>query len=178
MNGLGKFIKRVGAIITGVLVLALIVYYFYPITPIPRGLVIDKIIILKSQHRLTVYSEGKDVQTYRVSIGRQTLGQKQTEGDLRTPEGQYYICDKNPNGRHHKSLSISYPNRADIERIKKTDKPTGGGIQIHGMKNGMGFIGRFQSWRDWTAGCIALSNEEMDQVFEHTPIGTPVIILP
>ena len=95
---------------------------------------------------------------------------------MKTPEGRYTINNKNPNSEFHKNLGISYPNDEDIAQARQHSKPVGGDIKIHGLKNGQGFIGRFQHWRDWTNGCIALTNEEIDELFKHTPMGIPIEI--
>lgn len=161
-----------------VFIVAVLTYYFYPCPKIPAGVVIDKIVVLKSQHRLLAYSLNQLVQTYTVAIGRTPVGDKQFEGDKKTPEGSYVIFAKNPNSGWHKNLGISYPNAEDIAAAKKMGLHTGGDIKIHGLKNGQFNIGRFHRWMDWTNGCIALTNEEVEDLYNHTPVGTPVVIQP
>jgi murein L,D-transpeptidase YafK len=106
------------------------------------------------------------------------MGDKEFEGDKRTPEGQYTINDKNSNSGFHKNLGISYPNKRDIEEAKKKKLKPGGEIKIHGIRNGFGFIGKFQRLFDWTAGCIALTDHEVDELYDSVEIGTPILILP
>jgi murein L,D-transpeptidase YafK len=158
--------------------LAVLTYYFYPYSKIPAGVVIDKIVVLKSQHLLFAYSHQQLVHTYTVAIGKTPTGDKQFEGDKKTPEGNYFIFAKNPNSGWHKNLGISYPNAEDITAAQKLGLHTGGDIKIHGLKNGRFNIGRFHRWKDWTNGCIALTNEEVEDLYNHTPVGTPIIIQP
>lgn len=157
--------------------IGLVIYYFYPIDKIPSNIVIDKIIVHKAKHNLVAYSKGKIVVCYKVAIGKAPIGEKQYEGDLKTPEGEYIIDSKNPNSSYHKNLGISYPNLKDISIANKLGKPTGGDIKIHGLNNSQGYIGKFQRWKDWTNGCIALTNDEIDELYSHTPIGTKIEIL-
>lgn len=156
-------------------ILGIGIYYFYPIQKISQGIVIDKIVVSKSEHKMFAYSKGNLVVTYKVAIGK-NKGDKEFEGDQKTPEGNYTINDKNPNSGYHLNLGISYPNDEDRAKAKSLGKPVGGSIKIHGLNNGKGYIGKFQRWKDWTNGCIALTNEELDEIYNHTPIGTPIEI--
>lgn len=92
------------------------------------------------------YSDGKLIKTFSTTLGKSPLGDKQFEGDNRTPEGEYFINSKNPNSAFHKNLGISYPNSKDIGEAKSLGKSPGGDIKIHGIKNGQEYIGRFQRW--------------------------------
>ena len=169
--------KVIRYVIIGVLT-GVIIYYFYPEKKLPPNVEIDKIVVLKSERKLQAFSNGKLLKTYTISLGRNPVGTKEFEGDKKTPEGLYTINDKNPNSGFHKNLGISYPNQEDIKRAEKIGKPVGGDIKIHGIRNRMGIIGKFQRLSDWTAGCIALTNSEIDDLYEHTPIGTPIEIRP
>jgi murein L,D-transpeptidase YafK len=163
--------------VTWILIIAgLMVYYLIPSGRIPQGVWIDRIVVHKSEHRLDAYSHNQLVVSYRIAIGKKESGAKQYEGDLRTPEGLYTINDRNPNSLYHKNLGISYPNAHDAAVAKELNKPPGGDIKIHGLKNGRGYIGKFHRWTDWTNGCIALTNAEVDELYEHTPLGTPIEI--
>lgn len=152
------------------------IYYFYPIQKIPSNVTIDKLVAVKSQHKLYAYSKGKLIVTYTIAIGKNPIGAKEYEGDLKTPEGNYTIFDKNPNSAYHKNLGISYPNADDIKRAKELNKPKGGDIKIHGLQNGKGYIGKLHRIKDWTNGCVALTDEEIDEIYNHIPIGTPIEI--
>ncbi|MFT3705785.1 MAG: L,D-transpeptidase family protein [Agriterribacter sp.] len=153
-----------------------IIYYFYPIQKIPAGITIDNIVVFKEKHQLLAYSNGQLIVTYIIAIGKKPVGDKQYEGDQKTPEGFYTISGKNPLSGYHKNLGISYPNAQDIEEAQRLSKPVGGDIKIHGLKNGQGYIGKFQRWKDWTNGCIALTDEELDELYDHTPLGTSIEI--
>ncbi len=118
------------------------------------------------------------VKTYTISLGHQPEGHKVQQGDSRTPEGVYTINDKNPNSGYYKNLGISYPNVADRARAEKAGQSAGGDVKIHGLKNGAGVLGKLHRWMDWTQGCIAVTNEEMEELYAHTPIGTVIEILP
>ena len=153
-------------------------YYFFPEKKLPTDQKIDKIILTKSRRTMDVYAGGQIIKTYKISLGRDPLGDKEFEGDKRTPEGQYSINDKNPNSGFHKNLGISYPNKMDIEEAKKKNLRPGGEIKIHGIRNGLGFIGKLHRMLDWTAGCVALTDDEVDELYNSVEIGTPILILP
>ena len=127
---------------------------------------------------MEVISDNQLIKTYEISLSPEPLGDKKIEGDKKTPEGIYYINDKNPNSSYHLNLGISYPDSSDIDEAKLLGKPAGGDIKIHGIRNGMGFLGKLQRLRDWTNGCIGLTNKEIEELYYHTPIGTQIEILP
>ncbi|MBP7850514.1 MAG: L,D-transpeptidase family protein [Lentimicrobiaceae bacterium] len=160
------------------LILGLGVYYYYPEDKLPAGSQIDNIIIYKSKRQLLVYSNEQLLKTYRISLGRQPIGGKEFEGDKKTPEGNYYINAKNPYSGYHKNLGISYPDKEDIEYAKRYGKQAGGDVKIHGLRNKTGFIGKFHRWYDWTLGCIAVTNEEMDELYRAVNIRTRIEIKP
>lgn len=139
---------------------------------------VDKIIVYKSKREMLVYNGDKLLKTYKISLGNTPIGHKQFEGDGKTPEGIYTINDKNPNSAYHKNLGVTYPNEADIEYAKSFNKSAGGDIKIHGLKNGLGYIGKLHLNSDWTLGCIAVTNEEIDELFEYVKIGSPIEIYP
>ncbi len=138
---------------------------------------VGKIIVYKSKRVMDVYSpEGNILKSYKIALGKNPVGDKQFEGDNKTPEGIYTINDKNPNSSYHKNLGVSYPNEKDIEEAKSFNKPVGGDIKIHGIRNYMGFFGKFHRLRDWTRGCIAVTDSEIDELYKYTPIGTEIEI--
>lgn len=139
---------------------------------------IDFIKVDKSERKLFVYSDGRLMKVYKISLGKNPNGAKQHQGDNKTPEGVYYINAKNANSVAYKNLGISYPNNKDIDSAKKLGKPTGGDIKIHGMMNGLGFIGMFHTCSDWTNGCVAVTNSEIDELFKYVKIGTKIEIVP
>ena len=170
--------KKLALVILFLLILTGTVYYFFPETKLPVDRKVDKIVVMKSKRKMDVYSKGQIIKTYRISLGGDPIGDKEYEGDKRTPEGQYTINDKNPTSGFHKNLGISYPNKRDIEEAHEKKLKPGGEIKIHGIRNGLGVIGKFQRMFDWTAGCIALTDDEMDELYNCVEIGTPIIILP
>jgi murein L,D-transpeptidase YafK len=138
----------------------------------------DAILVLKRDHLLELFSHGKVIRTYKVALGTGGLAPKVREGDARTPEGRYIIDSRNASSAYHRSLHISYPGPGDLARAKRLGVPPGGAIMIHGLPNGMGSIGSAHRLHDWTLGCIALTDAEIDEVWNLVPNGTPVEIRP
>jgi murein L,D-transpeptidase YafK len=133
--------------------------------------------VIKHKRRLIVFSKGEKLKTYKIALSKNPKGKKRFEGDMKTPEGIYFINDKNPNSGYHKNLGISYPNNSDIEYSRKHNQSPGGLIKIHGLKNGYGFIGKFHRITNWTLGCIAMTNMEVDELYENVAIGTEIEIV-
>lgn len=139
---------------------------------------VDKVLIEKKKRRLTLISEGKAIKIYKIALGGDPVGPKEREGDKKTPEGIYTIASRNRNSDYHLSLRISYPNEKDIKRAKELGVSPGGDIMIHGIKNGFSWVGGFHTEIDWTEGCIAVTNKEMEEIARLVPNGTPVEIRP
>jgi len=165
--------KKTGIIILGIITI-LTVYYFFPEKKLDTNKKIDKIQVFKSERKMKVYSRGQLIKTYKISLGRKPVGAKQFEGDDKTPEGKYIINDKNPNSGYHLNLGISYPKAKDIQFAKSKGKSPGGLIKIHGLKNGLGFIGKFHRFFDWTHGCIAVTDEEIEELYHNVKTGTVI----
>jgi murein L,D-transpeptidase YafK len=146
--------------------------------PLPAGTTIDRILVEKSARRLSIFSGDKKLKSYRVALGRNPVGAKQEEGDMKTPEGLYWIDWRNPESDYHLSLHVSYPSDEDTARAAERAVNAGFDIMIHGIANGGGWIGAFHRLHDWTAGCIALTDEEIDELYRVTPDGTPIEIKP
>jgi murein L,D-transpeptidase YafK len=161
-----------------VAVVALFAWANAPGRALPSGAVADRVVIEKSARCLTLYSHGAPLKSYRISLGAQPQGAKQREGDNKTPEGNYRIDFKSANSGFHKALHVSYPSAADRARAAAAGVSPGGDVMIHGLPNALGFLGRTQRFRDWTAGCIALTNREVDEVWRAVPAGTAVEIRP
>jgi murein L,D-transpeptidase YafK len=138
----------------------------------------DSVLILKKDHVLELLSGGKVIRTYRVALGRGGLAPKERESDGRTPEGHYIIDSRNAASNYHKALHISYPNEQDRAQAAKLGVPPGGAIMIHGLPNGMEWLGSTHRLYDWTLGCIAVTDEEIDEIWKMVPVGTPVEIRP
>lgn len=115
---------------------------------------------------MQVFEHAKFLKTYKIALGKNPVGHKQQEGDNKTPEGFYVIESRNANSQFHKNLGISYPNASDKKYAISIGKPAGGDIKIHGLRNGKGRRGKFHRWKNWTAGCIAVTNPEMDELFD------------
>ena len=142
---------------------------------VPLGLV-DSIVVEKHAHRLTLFRDGKPSHTYLVALGGQPVGDKLRAGDRRTPEGVFYIDARQPNSKYHLALHISYPDAAHRARSHAVGAEPGGDIMIHGLPNGRGAAGASHRENDWTNGCVALTDEEIEQIWSVVPIGTPVEI--
>jgi murein L,D-transpeptidase YafK len=135
-----------------------------------------RILILKKEHKMELLSGDKIIKTYTVAVGRGGLAPKQRQGDHLTPEGLYQIDRRNPHSGFYRALHVSYPNEADRERARKLGVDPGGDIMIHGIRNGLGWFGSMQRIVDWTNGCIAVTDVEMDEIWNLVPDGTPVEI--
>ena len=138
----------------------------------------DKILIEKKDRRLTLISKGKVLQTYKIALGGNPEGPKERQGDNKTPEGTYVIDSRNKDSRYHRSLHISYPNEKDKKRAKQRGVSPGGDIMIHGIKNGFSWVGDLHKEIDWTKGCIAVTDEEIEEIDTLAPNGTIVEIKP
>lgn len=138
----------------------------------------DRLVVDKNSRRLMVYSKGALVREYRVSLGREPVGPKMQQGDRRTPEGLYLIDHHNPASRFHRALHVSYPSPTDTVRAKVAGVDPGGEIMVHGIQNGLGWLGRAHRLVDWTTGCIALTDPEIEELYRIVPDGTPIEIRP
>lgn len=138
----------------------------------------DKVLIEKKARRLTLLSKGEVIKTYKIALGGDPVGPKEREGDNRTPEGIYSIDARNGNSGFHLALHISYPNEQDKLRAAELGVSPGGNIMIHGIKNGYAKLGASHAENDWTEGCIAVTNQEMEEIYKFVPIGTTVEITP
>ncbi len=138
----------------------------------------DYIIIEKSKRRLTLISRGQVLKSYRVSLGRRPVGPKLREGDDRTPEGIYRIDYRMHNSAYHLALHISYPNERDRKRARRQGVSPGGNIMIHGIGSARPKVGDLHPLFDWTNGCIAVTDKEIEEIWRLTPVGTIVNIQP
>ncbi len=139
---------------------------------------VDKILIEKKARRLTLIAKGESIKTYKIALGGNPVGPKERQGDGKTPEGTYVIDSRNSDSRFHLSLHISYPNERDRKRAKELGVSPGGNIMIHGIKNGFGWVGDAHTDVDWTKGCIAVTDEEIEEMEKVAPNGTVVEIRP
>lgn len=146
------------------------------------GMSVDEVRVYKSQKRMDLISQGKVVKSYNVMLGRGGKKPKQKQGDNRVPEGKYTLDYKNPNSQFHKSIHISYPNDEDIRRANEQGVDPGGDIMIHGYPNKPKPLFKFLKKMgliklvNWTAGCVAVDDQEMDEIYENVHEFTPVTI--
>lgn len=138
---------------------------------------VDRIVVVKSARTMTLMSDGKVLKTYEVALSREPVGAKQRAGDHKVPEGEYVVDSKVPHSRFHLGLHISYPNAADRERARKLGVKPGGNIEIHGLDSNYAWVGSLQRYVDWTDGCIAVTNPEIEEIYKLIAVGTPVEIL-
>ena len=138
----------------------------------------DLVLIKKSERRLYLLQNGKVYRDYRIALGKNPRGSKQREGDYRTPEGGYVIDWRNSDSRFYKSIHISYPNENDLASAKSKGADPGGMIMIHGIPNNPDYPVWLFEQIDWTDGCVAVTNEAMDEIWASVEEGTPVKIMP
>ena len=138
----------------------------------------DRIIVHKHARTMELMHDGKVLKTYKIALGGEPVGPKTRQGDHKTPEGTYTIDRRSAHSQFHRALHISYPNAADRQRARKLGVPPGGDIFIHGLHNGYGWIGAAHRARDWTDGCIAVTDQEIEEIWRMVDNGTPVEILP
>jgi murein L,D-transpeptidase YafK len=138
----------------------------------------DRVLVVKSERMLYLVRDNRVFASYRVALGRSPVGHKVFQGDGRTPEGLYILDRRNSGSRFYRSIRISYPSSRDHAEAYKYGEPPGGLVMIHGQaaESGTGYYGS-RGW-DWTEGCIAVSNAEMDEIWAATDEGTPIEILP
>jgi len=139
---------------------------------------VDRIVVLKKEHKLILLSGDQILKTYSVALGSGGLAPKRRQGDDRTPEGLYKIDYRNPASRFHLALHISYPDETDRELARKRGVSPGGDIMIHGLGSEFRSLGTKQYLYDWTAGCIAVTDSEIEEIWRLVPDQTPVDIRP
>lgn len=144
---------------------------------IPSTLIVDKVFVDKSERILKLLSKDTVVKSYRIALGDSPIGHKQQQGDQRTPVGYYTLDYKNENSIAHRSIHVSYPNAADKAQAKSRGVNPGGDIMIHGQMNGFGHLAGLNQQRDWTDGCIAVTNDEMDEIMAAVKVGIAIEIV-
>jgi murein L,D-transpeptidase YafK len=138
----------------------------------------DHIVVLKKERTLELFSQGKVIKTYKVALGGDPVGPKTRQGDHKTPEGSYILDSRNSHSQFYKSIHISYPSGRDRALARQGGFSPGGDVYVHGLPNGYGSVGAAHRLRDWTDGCIAVTDEEIDQIWKAVPDGTPIEIKP
>lgn len=164
------------AIIGGSSIAGAVPFLEEPQTPLPDQMMADSVVVEKSTHRISLFKDGQVLRSYRVSLGRGGPEPKSREGDARTPEGTYFIDRRNPRSCCHLALHITYPSGADVAAARARGVSAGSDVEIHGIRNGLGWLGRWHRAMDWSSGCIAVTNREMDEIWRVVPDGTPIVI--
>lgn len=146
--------------------------------PLPAGAAADRVVVDKSERTLTLVRDGRPLKTYRVSLGGAPEGHKRREGDERTPEGRYVLDGRKEDSAAYRSLHVSYPDARDRARAREAGVPPGGAVMVHGLWNGLGWLGKLHRLHDWTDGCVAVTNWEMDEIMAAVRDSTPIEIRP
>lgn len=157
---------------------AVLAWAHWPLIPLADGAIADRIVVDKSERRLELYDGTALLRSYTVSLGREPVGPKRREGDSRTPEGRYYIDYRKPDSAFYRALHISYPTPNQRAAARARGEPPGGLIMIHGLSERRAPFGRLNRLSDWTIGCIAVTNAEMDELWRVVVDGTPIEIKP
>jgi murein L,D-transpeptidase YafK len=132
----------------------------------------DRVLVLKKD------SQGKVIRSYRVALGGDPIGPKARLGDHKTPEGVYVLDSRNGHSQFYKSLHISYPSVREREAARQRGVSPGGDVFVHGLPDGYGWVGSLHRLKDWTDGCIAVTNAEMNEIWQAVADGTPIKIRP
>jgi murein L,D-transpeptidase YafK len=138
----------------------------------------DRVFVLKKERKLELMNSGKVIKTYEVALGGDPIGAKTRQGDHKTPEGVYLLDSRNAHSKFYKSIHISYPNVQDRAAARKNGVSPGGDVFVHGLPNGYRYVGMAHRLKDWTDGCIAVTDEELDEIWQAVPNGTPIEIRP
>ena len=155
-----------------------VIAYQWRYDSLPEGAVADRVVVEKGARTLTIYRDETPLKTYKVALGRSPSGPKEFEGDGRTPEGEFVIDTRKADSSFHRALHLSYPLPEHVAYAKSQGRSAGGLIMVHGIRNGLGLVGPLHRLADWTDGCIAVTNAEMDELWRAVPDGTPIVIAP
>ena len=145
---------------------------------VPAQLLADRVVVRKSERRMYLMHGAAILRSYRVALGLNPVGPKEQEGDSRTPEGHYLLTRRNPRSEYFLSIQVSYPNDKDLQRARRNRLTPGGAIMIHGLPNELRREPSYYEKRDWTDGCIAVSDSDMLEIWLMTPQDTPIDIVP
>jgi murein L,D-transpeptidase YafK len=149
-----------------------------PVIRVHSTILADSIVVEKAKRTLTLYADGFPVRTYAIALGKQPTGDKVRLGDNRTPEGVFYIDYKNTQSKYHMSLHISYPDEAHLRRASALGVSPGSNIMIHGLPPAFADIGSTHADYNWTEGCIAVTDKEIEEIWRAVPTGSPIQIKP
>src|SRR4029078_3853374 len=149
-----------------------------PVVDIRSRLVADSIVVEKGRRTLTLFQAGFKVRTYKIALGKQPGGDKIQKGDGRTPEGVFRIDFKNPQSKYHMALHVSYPDATHLQRANQLGVSPGGDIMVHGLPPAYADYGASHSEFDWTEGCIAVTDNEIEEIWRAVPSGAAIQIKP
>ena len=149
-----------------------------PVVKVRSFITADSIVVEKQKRKLTLFQLGIPVRTYRIALGKEPVGDKVSIGDGRTPEGIFYIDYKNPDSKYHMALHISYPDAAHIAKSRAAHAKPGSDIMIHGLPKAYADVGAKHAQYDWTEGCIAVTDIEIDEIWRAVPPHSPILIKP
>jgi murein L,D-transpeptidase YafK len=173
--------KTILKIFLGLVVLAAILFSIDQYIPalhaekLPKA---DKVLVKKSERKLYLIKNGSIVKSYNIGLGKNPVGSKQREGDSKTPEGKYILDYRNPESDYHLSLHISYPDKNDLMRADSGGYSAGGDIMIHGKPNYLGWLPFIYDKIDWTDGCVAVGNIEIEEIWDAVEDSTAIELLP
>ncbi len=170
--------KRYLFTITGALVVGLPSVRTAAQSAPPTSLRADRVVVMKKERALELLSQGKVIRTYKVALGGDPVGPKSRQGDHKTPEGVYVLDFRNAHSQFYKAIHISYPNERDRALARAKGVSPGGDVFVHGLPNGYGWLGASHRLKDWTDGCIGVTNEEIDEIWKAVPDGTQIEIRP
>jgi len=161
-----------------VFMFCVICFFFWPVVASGTLLQADKVIVVKSKRIMILMRDSDILKVYRVALGKQPNGHKMKSGDQKTPEGTYVLDSRKSDSKFYRAIHISYPNESDILTAKRLGYSPGGAIMIHGLPKKLEDIGKAHRLWDWTDGCIAVTNSEMEEIWEFVPDGIPIEIKP
>jgi murein L,D-transpeptidase YafK len=170
--------KKIGLMASGLVLAGLATWNLWPALALPADAKADLVVVHKGTRRLDLYQHGELLKSYSVSLGRHPEGPKRQQGDGRTPEGQYVLDYRKRDSSFYRALHISYPAPADLAAARAQGVEPGGLVMVHGMKNGLGWLGRLHLAFDWTDGCVAVTDREMDEIWRAVPDGTKIVLKP
>ena len=138
----------------------------------------DRVVVLKRERILQLLSHGQVLKTYKIALGGEPVGPKTRQGDHKTPEGVYVLDSRNPRSHFYKAIHVSYPDAHDRAEARKNHVSPGGDVFLHGLPNGFKWVGASHRLKDWTDGCIAVTDEEIDEIWAAVKDGTTIEIDP
>jgi len=170
--------KQFIAVLFVLVFVCVIGWVLWPEPALPVDAKADRVVVQKSARRLELYRGSELLKAYPVSLGRHPVGKKEQQGDGRTPEGEYRLDYRNANSSFYRALHISYPQADDVASARVRGADPGGLVMVHGIKNGLGWLGRLHRMVDWTDGCVAVTDREMDEIWRAVPDGTKIVLQP